>query len=116
MDRWSQDLNTAFSLKTCLFGAVKLTKNADPDKYFYLGYRIGFQSRLLFLFPGFNWVKNVVIFGVDNSYFVHIDNNRKDILGKGLIQELDDILITAEVKYCINFSRSERTFYFKSSL
>ena len=33
LDRWSRDLNTDFTLKDCLFGAVKLTKNADPDKY-----------------------------------------------------------------------------------
>ena len=28
-----------------LFGAVKLTKNADKDKYKYSGYGIGFDSR-----------------------------------------------------------------------
>ena len=26
-------LNTNFKLNDCLFGVVKLTKNADPDKY-----------------------------------------------------------------------------------
>ena len=31
-----------------LFGAVKLTKNADPDKYSYSGYGIGFNSCSLF--------------------------------------------------------------------
>ena len=33
LDRWSQDLNTDFTLKDYVFGALKLTKNADPDKY-----------------------------------------------------------------------------------
>ena len=37
LDRWSQDLKTAFTLKYCLFGGVKLTKNADPDNYSYSG-------------------------------------------------------------------------------
>ena len=32
LDRWPRNLNTDFALKDCLFGAVKLTKNADPDK------------------------------------------------------------------------------------
>ena len=32
-DTWSPDLNTEFTLKDCLFGAVKLTKNADTNKY-----------------------------------------------------------------------------------
>ena len=39
LDTWSQDLSVHFTRKYCLFGAVKLTKNADPDKYFYSKYR-----------------------------------------------------------------------------
>ena len=31
LDRWSRDLDTDFTLRDCLFGFVKLTKNADPD-------------------------------------------------------------------------------------
>ena len=31
LDQWSRDLNTDFTLGNCLFGSVKLTKNADPD-------------------------------------------------------------------------------------
>ena len=39
-------LNTGITLRNCLFGAVKLTKNnADIDKYKYSGYGIGFDSR-----------------------------------------------------------------------
>ena len=34
-----------FTLKNCLFRSVKLTKNADPDKYKYSGYGIRFDSR-----------------------------------------------------------------------
>ena len=33
------------SLNNCLFGSVKLTKNADLDKYKYSCYSIGFDSR-----------------------------------------------------------------------
>ena len=33
LETWSRDLNTYFTLGVCCFGAVKLTKNADPDKY-----------------------------------------------------------------------------------
>ena len=39
-----RNLNTDFTLGNCLFGSVKLTKNADPDKYKYIGYSIGFDS------------------------------------------------------------------------
>ena len=32
-------------LVNCLYGSVKLTKNADLDKYKYTGYAIGFDPR-----------------------------------------------------------------------
>ena len=40
------------TLENCLFGSVKLTKNADIDKYGYSGYGIGFDRKasLCFLF------------------------------------------------------------------
>ena len=37
LDTWSRDFNKKFALIDCLFGDVKLTKNADPDKYVYSG-------------------------------------------------------------------------------
>ena len=45
LNPWLRNLNTDFTLKNCLLGYVKLTKNADPDKYKYSGYGIGFDSR-----------------------------------------------------------------------
>ena len=33
LDAWSKDLSTDFTLGNCLFKAVKLTKNDDPDKH-----------------------------------------------------------------------------------
>ena len=46
------------------------------------------------------------------SSSAHIDNKGKDIsiLGKGPTQGLDDTTLTAEAKYLINFSRSQRKF------
>ena len=71
------------TIKNSLFGAVRLTKNADINKYQYSGYRIGFDS------GGF--VQNVIVFGANMSSYVHVDNNRKYILilGKGPTQELE---------------------------
>ena len=31
-------------MKICLFGAVRITKNADVSKYKYFGYDIGFHG------------------------------------------------------------------------
>ena len=35
LDAWSQDLNSDFASRDCLFGGVKLDKNANHDKYVY---------------------------------------------------------------------------------
>ena len=49
LDIWSRDLNTDSTLGTFLFRAVKLTENADPGKNKYIGYSIGCDAHLQFL-------------------------------------------------------------------
>ena len=49
-EKQSRELHTHSTLKDCLLKAVKLTENADPDKYSYFGKDSGFGSRSLFLF------------------------------------------------------------------
>ena len=75
----------------------------------YSGLCIGFNSR-----PEFygSVSKDVIIFGIDMSSSVHIDNKKKDILilGIGPTQGLDDTTLSAEAQYLINFSRSNRKF------
>ena len=65
------------TLKSCLFGAVTLTKNTDIEKYGYSGYGIGFDRRGSFSFPGGGFGQNILIFGVDMSSSSHIDNKKK---------------------------------------
>ena len=57
--------------------------------------------------------RNVIVFGADLNSFVHIDNKGKDtlILGEGPTQGLDDITLTAEAKYRINFTHQEKDLY-----
>ena len=45
LDTQSIDLNTRFTLSDCLFGAVKLTENAHPDKYEFGGCDVGYAVR-----------------------------------------------------------------------
>ena len=99
------NLNTDFTLRNCLFRSVKLTKNADLDKYNYSGYSIGFDSRSEFLFPDRSCGKNVIIFGAYMRPPKHIDNKGKDILilGEGPKQGLGNTTLTAEAIYPINF-------------
>ena len=96
-----------------MFGAAKLTKNADPDK--------GFDSCLikvlifvwsLFSLPGPDWGKIVFIFGGDNSFSMHVDNKKKEILvlGEGPTQRWEWITITAEAKILLIFTDREENF------
>ena len=102
--------NSNFTLKDCLFGGVKLAKNADPDKCIYSGYNIVFYLRSEFSLPDGRVGKNVIIFQVHMSSSVHIDNKGKDILtlGKGPTQGLYDNMSTVEAQYSISFLRSNR--------
>ena len=95
--RASSSHNKDPSLKTCLFGAVTLTKNADIDKYGYSGSGIGFDRRSSFSFPGGGFGQNLLIFRADMSSSAHFDNKKIDILflGIGPTQGLEHIL-TAE--------------------
>ena len=52
LDKCSWDLNSDFTLKDCLFGIVKLAKDADADKYVYSCGVVGFDSCSEFSLPG----------------------------------------------------------------
>ena len=80
------------TLLNCLFEAVSITKNADIDKTKYSGYGVGFDRTGVYLLPDGSFGRNAVIFGVDMSSSVHIDNKGKDILilGSGPTQGLGE--------------------------
>ena len=65
------------AIKSCLFGTVTLTKNADIGKYKYSGYGNGFDRRSSYSFLGGGFVQNIIIFGIDMSSSPHIDNKKK---------------------------------------
>ena len=94
-----------------MFGAVSLTKHADIGQYKYSGYDIGFDRKGDFTF-GNGFGRNCIIFRVDMSSSVYVDNKKKDILflGKGPTQGLDGITLTAEKLYSINFTENNKEF------
>ena len=98
--RSNLNYNENVSLENGLFGAVKLTKNADSSKYKYSVYGIGFDGHGTFLYPSGGFGQNVIIFGADMSSSVHAHNEKKDILilGEGPTRGLDDTTLTAEKK------------------
>ena len=89
-----------------------MTKNADIDKYQYSGYGIGFDRRGSFSFPGGESGSNAIIFPVDMSSFVHVDNKKKGILilGKGPTQGLEQTW-TEEKMYLINFTVTRKKLF-----
>ena len=101
-------------LNNCLFGLVKLTKTADPDNYKYSNYCIWFDFRSDFLFTNASMGKNVIIFKINMSSSVHLDDKNKDILilAEWPTQGLDDMALTAEAVYPINFTQPSKRFVF----
>ena len=96
-------------LVNSLFGAIKLTKNPDIDKYRYSEYVTGFETHGSFSLSdlsGFD--KNVVMFVADMSSSVHV-NRKKNILilGKGPLYGFEDTTLTAEKEYAINFNKQQ---------
>ena len=95
------------TLENCLFGSIKLTKNADIDKY---GYFINMDRQ-----PSFSICnetgKNVRIYGVNMSSSSKIDNRKKDILvlGERPTQGLEHTF-SAEKIYSINLTKKNTKF------
>ena len=89
------------TLQNCSFGAAKLTKNADIDKYKYSGYGIRFDSRESFSHPSGGYGRNVITFGADLSSSLHANNETRNILvlGNYFIQGIDGTTSYAEKIY-----------------
>ena len=89
-----------------------MTKNVDTDKYKYQGHGIRFDSTGTLTHPNGRTGKNVIIFWVDMTNSKHGNSKTKDVLvlGRGLIQKIDDTTIYAEKMYSPNFTIANRTF------
>ena len=94
-----------------------MTKNVDTGKYKYQDHGIGFDSTGTFAHPDAETGKNVITFGVDMSNSKHANNKTKKVLvlGRGLIQKIDDTTIYAEKMYSSNFTIANKTFCLRLS-
>ena len=110
---WPYEDSRGFTLGNCLFGTVKLNKDADLNKYSYSGYNIGFDPHRFFsLSDSSDLGKNVIMPGVDNSSSAHVNVRQKHILslGKDSVQGLEDTALTTEAEYFINFTDQKYKF------
>ena len=99
------------ALKNCLFGAVSLTKNVNTDKYKHSGYGIGFHRMGTFL-VGNGFGRNCIIFELDMSSSLHVDNKKKYILilGEGPTKGLYGKTLTAAKRNSVNFTKNNKKF------
>ena len=113
LNTWSRNLNIDVTLGDYRFGASKLIKNADPDKYGYIGYGTGFDARSQSSLPIRECGKNPVIFGVDDKSPRHTVNRKKDILflGEEPMDGLDDITIMVEAKFSVIIIKLRKKIY-----
>ena len=103
---WLRNFNTDFALKICLFKSVKLTENADPDKY----KNIAATAQDLILVQNFHLQMKIWENVADMSSSWHIDNKNKYILilNERSTQGLDHTTLTSEGKHRINFTRPNK--------
>ena len=104
--------NPDFIVQNGLFGAVKITKNANTSHYKYERYGICFDSESSFSFDNRIGAKNVIIFGVNTSNSSHSTNKTQNIcvLGKDFVQGINNTTIYAEKIYKTNFTEQTKKF------
>ena len=113
LDPISSTRNTDYTIQNALFGAMKITKNADYSKNNYTGYVLCFDEGGEFghtvrqgnLDRTTN-ARNVIIFGVDMTSSIHATNRANDIyvMGREFIQGINDTTIYAEKLFHNNFT------------
>ena len=86
-----------FTLKNCVFSTVELVRNTIKSRFACNWWGIAFDGKGSSSF-GSDFVKNVVIFGVDNSSSSHTDNQKNNflVLGEGHIQGINESTGSAE--------------------
>ena len=114
LDPLASTRDKSFNIQSALFGAMQITKNAtDNDKNNYKGYGIFFDEKSEFGhtiteggFTHTTGARNVLIFGADMSFSVHVTNRANHIylMGTGLTEGINDTTIYAEKNFYRNFT------------
>ena len=88
-----------------------LIKDTDKEKYVHRGYGITFDSADSWNFDN-DFVRNVIIFDVDNSSSAHADNRKNNfsILGEGPTYGINGSFGSPEKKFSINFTKANTIF------
>ena len=105
-------LSIEFTILNVLFGAMEITKNANTSKYKYKGYGICFDKGSSFSEGSINNGRNVLIFGVHESSFLHSNNKANNIyvMHKDFVQGINGTTLYAEKVYSQNFTQPNKKF------
>ena len=113
LDPIASSRDTTFTIQNALFGAIQITKNADNSKNNNKGYGICFDERSEFGHAitergraHTTDARNVLLFGADMSFSVHVTNRASNIyvMGSGLTQGIHDTTLYAEKNFYRNFT------------
>ena len=90
---------------------MKLTRNADKNKFTDNGWRIPFEGKSFWSFDN-DFAKNAINFGVDNSSSSHIGNPKLNflVLGEGPTGGINGSVGAAEKRFSINFTKANTKF------
>ena len=117
----SSTRNTDYTIQNALFGTMKITKNTDYSKNNYIRYGLCFDEGGGGTFGhtiregNFDHTataRNVLIFGADMSFSVYATNRANNIyvMGKALIQGINDTTIYVEKNFYRNFTDPGKKF------
>ena len=103
LDPISSSRDGTFTVQNALFGAIKITKNADTSKYKYKGYGICFDE-------GGSFSKGNISNGKNG--LVHANNKANNIyvMGDLFLKGINDTTLYAEKIYSQNFTQPYKKF------
>ena len=104
LDNLPKNPSNNFKIKSCLFGATNIAKSSNESKHGQSSYRITLDGADSWSF-GNEFIKNVIIFGVDNSSSSHKDNHQNGflVLGEGPAeQNLSIYFSKPKTKFCLS--------------
>ena len=107
LNKWPQNSSNNFALKNCLFGTVKLVRNAIKGKFTYNGTGIAFDGEDSKSLCNV-YARNVIIFDVNNCSSSHINNRKNNflVLGEGPTE----VALVRQKKITVNFSKANTKF------
>ena len=111
LDVWLRNPTNNFRFKNHLFVATNIVKNIDKGKHVYSGYGITFDSTGSWSFDN-DFVRNVIIFGADNTSSSYSDNLKNNllILGEGPTYGINGSFGSPEKEFSINFTKANTRF------